>query len=238
MKIKLLTLLLAFGSMAMAQSLSIARIDTSSCKNSNANSTDELIGYLDITNNSADTLDILCKRIDKNYNGLTDSNAICWGGQCWLPSVSVSPLPETLAPGQTSAASDFSSHVYPDGDGNYHRGPITYVFFDANNPTDSLAYTIYYEVGVKISLDEKAFEEFSVYPNPARDVLNVQYSGKKGENTSFELVNMVGKKVYSRNLSNDADQLKLDISSLSRGVYFYIVKSDGQVTSSKKLVIR
>lgn len=238
MKIKLLSLILAFGGLAFGQSLSIERIDTTHCRESNANLANELIAYLDVKNNSGNTIDVLAKRIDKGYNGLTDSNAICWGGQCWTPSTSVSPFSAPLAAGQTSNPADFSAHVYPDGDGLCLAGPITYVFFDANNPSDSVAYTINYKVGTCVSLKEETFSNFSLYPNPATNELNIKYSGMKGEEVSFELVNMIGTKVYTREFSEVADHIRLDISNLARGVYFYIIKSDGIVTSSKKMVIK
>lgn len=245
MKLKLLSLFLFVGTYVMAQSLTIERIDTTGDLQTqgytyapDANKTKELIAYLDIKNNSNKTIDVLAKRIDKNYNGLTDSNAICWGGQCWSPDVSVSPFPTTLAAGQTSVPAEFSAHVYPDGDGKAWRGPITYVFYDMNNPSDSVAYTINYQVGTVLSLRDQAFDEFAVYPNPASNILNVKYSGMRGEAASFELVSMVGTKVYSRQLTKSDDQLKLDVSKLSRGVYFYIIKSNGEVASSKKLVIK
>jgi len=238
MKLKLLTLLLTIGCAAMAQSLTIERIDTAYCYQADASKTDELIAYLDVKNNGGSPIDVLAKRIDKNYNGLTDNNAICWGGQCWAQFVSVSPESDILDPGETSAPADFSAHVYPDGDGQAWRGAITYVFYDKNNPNDSVAYTINYQVGTVLGMDEKTFEEFAVYPNPASNVLNVKYSGMTSESATFELVSMVGTTVYSRELTNVDDQLKLDISKLSRGVYFYIIKSDGEVTTSKKLVIK
>jgi len=239
MKLKLLSLLLFVGSSVMAQSLSLTveRVDTALAFG-DANSSNELIGYLDVKNNSNKTMDVLCRRIDKNYNALTDSNAICWGGQCWQPSVSVSPFPTTLAAGETSAPAEFSAHVYPDGDGVNWRGSITYVFYDKDNTTDSVVYTISYEVDNTFSIGEKSFDEFAVYLNPASNILNVKYSGMRGENASFELVSMVGTKVYSRELTEVDDLLKLDISKLSRGVYFYIIKSNGEVTTSKKLVIK
>lgn len=238
MKIKLLALILFTGSLAFAQSLSVARIDSSHCFEPNAYLTNELIGYIDITNNSSNTIDVLARRIDKGYDGLTDSNAICWGGQCWTPSTSISPFPTTLGPGQTSNPADFSAHVYPDGDGKSYRGPITYVFYDQNNPTDSLVVRLNFRVGTVLSLEKTGFENFSVYPNPATSQLNIKYSGMNGKDISFELVNMVGNKVYSRKLETIDADLKLDISNLPRGVYFYIVKSEGKVNTTKKLVIK
>ena len=238
MKIKLLTLLLAVGSLAMAQSLTIERVDVSKCYEPNVNISSELVAYLDVKNNSSSSIDVLVKRIDKNYNGLTDSNAICWGGQCWPASISVSPFPATLTAGQTSSPADFSAHVYPNGDGVAYKGDITYVFYDANNPSDSVAYTVTYQLGQPIGIEENVFKNFAVYPNPTSNVLNIQYNGMSGEDVSFELVNMVGNKVYSRNLSEVDANLRLDVSNLARGVYFYVIKADGVITSSKKLIIK
>lgn len=238
MKVKLLTLFVFLTTLGFAQSLSIARIDTSHCYEPDASLSNELIGYIDITNNSSNSIDVLARRIDKGYDGLTDSNAICWGGQCWTPSTSVSPFPTTLGPGQTSNPADFSAHVYPDGDGLSYRGPITYVFYDKNNPSDSIAVTLNYRVGTVLSIKESDFDQFSVYPNPATSQLNIKYTGMNGSNITFELVNMVGNKVYSKKLESKSADLKLDISTLPRGVYFYILKSDGKVSTSKKLVIK
>ena len=237
MKLKLLSLLLAIGSVAMAQSLTIATIDTSKAVG-DANTAHDLESHINIRNNSSQSMDVGCKRIDKNYNALTDSNAICWV-TCYLTSISVSPQTITIGAGQATGGADvFIGHVYPDQDGVNRKGSITYVWYDINNPSDSVAYTVNYKVTGGVGLEEKSFDEFSVYPNPASNVLNVKYTGNRSQNSTFELVNMVGTKVYSRELTNVDEELKLDISKLSRGVYFYIIKSDGQVTSSKKLVIK
>jgi hypothetical protein len=56
-----------------------------------------------------------------------------------------------------------------------------------------------------------------VYPNPARDVLNVSITGADAKGTMSTLFNVAGQSVLSKNLSNGSHQL--DISNLSRGVY-------------------
>lgn len=237
MKVKLLSLLLCVGAVGFAQSLTIENVDTTKAIG-DAYTASDLEADVNIRNNSAQAIEVGCKRIDKNYNQLTDNNAICWVA-CYPSSVSVSPQTIIIGAGQVTGGTDtFIGHVYPDQDGTNRRGAITYVWYDVNNTTDSVAYTINYEVTGGVGIGEKNFDEFSVYPNPASNILNVKYTGNRGQNSTFELVNMVGTKVYSRNLTNVNDQLKLDISKLSRGVYFYIIKSDGQVTSSKKLVIK
>ncbi|AEV32894.1 T9SS type A sorting domain-containing protein [Owenweeksia hongkongensis] len=237
MKLKLLSLLLCAGSMVMAQSLTIENVD-SSHTSGDAVTADDLTIDINIRNNSSQAIEVGCKRIDKNYNALTDSNAICWV-VCYKASVSVSPGTITIGAGQATGGGDvFIGHVYPDQDGVNRSGPITYVWYDVDNPSDSVAFTANYEVTGGIGIEEKSFDEFAVYPNPASGILNVKYTGMRGESASFELVSMVGTKVYSRELTEVDDQLKLDVSKLSRGVYFYIIKSNGEVTTSKKLVIK
>lgn len=237
MKIKLLGLLLGCGMLSFAQSLTIENVDSSKAVG-DAYTAIDLETHINIRNNSSQAIDVGCKRINKNYNQLTDDNAICWVA-CYSTSVSVSPQTIIIGGGQVTGGTDtFIGHVYPDGDGVNRRGPITYVWYDVNNPNDSVAYTVNYEVNGGIGLEEGLFTDFSVYPNPATSQLNIKYAGMNGSNITFELVNMVGNKVYSKKLESKSADLKLDISTLPRGVYFYILKSDGKVSTSKKLVIK
>lgn len=239
MKIKLLIALIFSSAIVVAQSLSIVGADTSKTTG-DANSTDELVGYLTVKNNSSKDIDVLGKRIDKGYNNLTDSNAICWGGACWPTTVTVSLGHTTIPAGQTNSPGDvFSAHVYPDGDGVNHKGPITYVFYDKENPSDSVAVTIFFEVDNTFSIGSVGLKtlQVDVFPNPASKQLSVNYSipGKEG---TFKLVNVVGKQVYSRSINQSSGEFKLDISKLSRGVYFYMLQQEGKAVLTRKLVVQ
>ncbi len=61
-----------------------------------------------------------------------------------------------------------------------------------------------------------------IYPNPANDILNIEYSGAKL--ISFEILNAVGEKVLSGEINNS--QITIDISKLAGGVYFFRVTND------------
>jgi hypothetical protein len=65
-----------------------------------------------------------------------------------------------------------------------------------------------------------------VYPNPASNVLNV----KSQETLNLEIYNNLGQFILRSNNSNS-----VDVSSLSRGVYFIKV-SNGINTSTKKFI--
>ncbi len=233
MRIGLLTIILGAPLAIVAQSLAIVSGD--SIVYGNAYTSTDIPGYVEVMNVGSTDKEYRVKRIDANYNALTDSNAICWD-ICFDPVVSVSPSKIMIKAGEIY--SGFSGHVYPDGDGNALSGPITYVFFDANDPNDSITYTITYSVTPNFSIGEaKKNSIVSVYPNPVDDWLTVEYEGN-AKNRSFSIKNIVGKTVVNKQLSNDFKEYRIDMSSLVPGVYFYELKEDGKTIETKKLVVR
>tara|TARA_R110002050_G_scaffold27038_7_gene70860 strand:+ start:9340 stop:10059 length:720 start_codon:yes stop_codon:yes gene_type:complete len=237
LKRKFIALILAIAAIgpAFGQSLVVEAYD--SLVTGDALSDNDIYGYGTVKNVSSDTVLVRFKRIDGNYNLLTDNNAICWG-ICFIESISVSPPSYSvyLAPGDTASA---STHVYPDQDDISREGNITYVFFNSDDPSDSAAYSVKYKVeGSGISVKEIAtMPELSVYPNPATDRLQVNYSGQSAENSSFEIINLVGSKVYSKSLQSAESSFNLNITNLNPGVYFCVLKVDNKLVTSKKLVV-
>ena len=69
----------------------------------------------------------------------------------------------------------------------------------------------------------------SIYPNPSNSFIKISASEKI---TGVEIYNVIGKKVIS--ISNFNDN-KVDISSLSKGVYFLKV-TDGDSVATKKII--
>ncbi|MBA5792321.1 T9SS type A sorting domain-containing protein [Flavobacterium sp. xlx-214] len=80
----------------------------------------------------------------------------------------------------------------------------------------------------------KSFEinDFSFYPNPSTDVLNVTLVDKNIQ--SVHVTDLNGRTVKTFNISG-TNQAQLDVSGLSSGVYLLNVKSDG-ITVAKKFI--
>jgi Secretion system C-terminal sorting domain len=80
------------------------------------------------------------------------------------------------------------------------------------------------------SLANDKFDDktFSVYPNPVNDVVN--FSMKEAVD-SIVLYNLLGKEVFSRNVSSK--EFSIDISSLSSGTYMAKMISNGKSESVK-----
>lgn len=112
--------------------------------------------------------------------------------------------------------------------------------WDKNTPSSSDTLDLSWRTDNWVSLDEsKSPKQLSVYPNPASDQLRVSYNFQGTPNTTFELISVLGTRVYKKDLTTGTGDLKLDVSNLSRGIYFYAIKdSSGKVLSTKKLVLR
>lgn len=229
----------ACATILSGQSLQVTYID--SLIMGNAYNDGDIEGISIVENTSSDTLEVRFKRIDGNYNALTDSNAICWG-LCFTTNISVSPISftRTIEPGGTDTA---ITHVYPDQDGIGRTGSITYVYFVKDAPNDSVAYSVRYEVTPDLSTQERAEENRSkleIFPNPVNQgaaQLDYELANTVTEG-SFEMLNLVGEVVLRRSLENKKGKLRLDLNNFAPGVYYYRLKQEGKSLSTRKLIIR
>jgi hypothetical protein len=79
--------------------------------------------------------------------------------------------------------------------------------------------------------------EFSVFPNPAHESINVSLTNNSNLPVSASLTNMLGQVVITENLGNTSlIRSNINISTLPKGLYFMNVKV-GEATSLKKVVI-
>ena len=133
---------------------------------------DLLTSYVFVTNNSAISIDVKVKKVELDIVP-GSINYFCWG-MCFPPEVYVSPYPISIASGETND-SDFSGDYMPNG--AIGTSKIRYVFFDDNNPSDSVCVNVLYHI--------MGYPELtSIFPNKGNipEILNVVLSG---ENTNF-----------------------------------------------------
>jgi hypothetical protein len=119
---------------------------------------------------------------------------------------------DTLFVGSTSPIS------YADGYGYYYFDSIT--LWQNNLPT--------------VLKNEIKENVISVYPNPAKDVLNINL-GTITKNAKIEIYNAVGELMLTENLA--AQHSSLPTHSLLSGIYFYHILVNGKIINSYKIVI-
>jgi len=81
-----------------------------------------------------------------------------------------------------------------------------------------------------LSVGDNNFKNFTVYPNPVKDILNLSYT----ENISnVEVFNLLGQKMLAKSI--DANQGPLDLSGLATGSYLVKVTSGSETKTIKVL---
>ena len=88
------------------------------------------------------------------------------------------------------------------------------------------------------SLAEEREVEFEVFPNPAQDYINVNFSGHSGETATIQLYNLTGQLLRERLVAtlDGINNQQLDVSALPQGTYFVRVEN-GEEQLSKTITV-
>ncbi len=84
-----------------------------------------------------------------------------------------------------------------------------------------------------INSSAQNFTSFSIYPNPAKDVVMLKYSSTVGEGLLLQVYNALGQVVY-RDRVTAAQQI--NISTLPAGVYCFTVLQNGAAVSTMRFL--
>lgn len=116
-----------------------------------------------------------------------------------------------------------------------------YCFVDENNPTDKTCVQIMFDtqnVGVEEVFQATGSAISESYPNPANKEAKINYSLKSNwETAEVTLYSMLGAKVKKIALKERQGVLKMDVSTLPAGMYFYTLNVDGKNISTKKMLV-
>jgi hypothetical protein len=116
-------------------------------------------------------------------------------------------------------------------------GVHNYAFTD-NNPAASTVYYRLkqvdndgkYEYSDIESVSIKQGASLAVYPNPVSEVLSVKHSASANR---ISIINLEGKKLLEKAVSNDAISTDINVMSLSTGTYFIVVEGKEGKSSIK-----
>ena len=188
-------------------------------------------GHATITNVSSTSKDVAVQRTVNNlFSG--HNSYFCWV-QCYGSGTSISPDNITLAPG---------------GETDLFRGDletfsisgislVSYCFYDANNVSDSVCVEYLYDAttGLAEVVTGKNFIS-KAYPNPASSTTNFYVNvAKGGKNARLKFFNMLGAEV--KDIAIQQNSVKVNVSDLKSGIYFYSLWVDGKSTTTGKLMV-
>lgn len=121
--------------------------------------------------------------------------------------------------------------------GFLHENPVdglNYYRLKINDLDGSYVYSVVQIVELNL-LNLQGFINLKVYPNPASEILNVQFS-KIPENGSIELFDELGRSVLFQQITGTKNQMLL-IDQLNPGIYFIKVVFDDKQFEEKILIL-
>jgi uncharacterized repeat protein (TIGR01451 family) len=110
------------------------------------------------------------------------------------------------------------------------------IYFDFNPAivTNTVLNTIMGPLEVNPISSSKG--DIAVYPNPFQEITTFEIRGNETGTYSFELTDVLGKKVKSLN-GNSEKQFSVSRTGLENGIYFYKIYNNNQMIGAGKLII-
>jgi hypothetical protein len=133
--------------------------------------------------------------------------------------------------------SNFKSHY--NSLNNYGSSNFTFVFFDVNNPSDSVFLKINYNTGT-LGLNKLNSKNngLTIFPNPANQKFEVSFAQNNAATKEIKITNLLGSVVKSQNLNKLDSSAIVNTHDLEDGVYFVQLLSNGKIENSKRLVVK
>ena len=170
---------------------------------------------------------MFCNGPKGTFKEISASGTILWE---YINPVSVTGI---LTQGTTAASnSAFRCTFYPSSYSGFNNQLFSSPTIIENSNSVSSTCTL------STTIDEETIgeEAIFVYPNPAKEFINVEFSGLNDEDISIEIIDVFGKVVQKENRKNENEMFNLNISSLDAG-YYLLKISSGYSVIQKKIII-
>ena len=170
---------------------------------------------------------LFCNGPKGTFKEISESGTILWE---YINPVSVTGI---LTQGTTAASNAaFRCTFYPSS----YSGFNNQLFSSPTIIENSNSVSSTCKLSTTIDEETLGEEAVFVYPNPAKEFINVEFSGLSDENISIEIIDVFGKVVQKENRKNENEMFSLNISSLAAG-YYLLKISSGYSVIQKKIII-
>lgn len=192
-----------------------------------------IVAYLTVKNISNDTLPVVCEK-NVMSQGPAATNEFCWAGNCYSSLTMVSSSADTLDPGE--ASTEFTGYYKPNGYAS--TAIIEYCFYSIEDPANQTCHTVtYHAIGGPVGISEDVYHDYDMeefFPNPTSDYVFVEYSIK--EYAQLEIMDILGNVVRIIDLFESGKE-RIDVTDLSKGIYFGSLIHNGEIIKTNKLII-
>jgi len=177
---------------------------------------DSILGYHKVALNRA----LACQGLTDTYKKIESNNNKTYIWSECKPGVTCAPYLFSINKGQ--------SHEYPNGINYPFNAPTLFWDFFNQPPKTSIV--------TSVESNSKVFEP-NIFPNPASDKISVINNFGSGINWTIEIMDM-NNKIIQKSDIQEIDFANIDITHLSRGLYFIkIQNTDGKSSIQRFLKI-
>lgn len=186
---------------------------------------EQCVAHFDVTNTTDAEISVIVTRsFDSSYDIMS---TFCWGITCYPPTVDVSSQSIVIPAGESFDG--FSGYINDMPEDKTFI--INYCFSVVDNPSDKVCADVEFTSISTVGVEETNIS-FGVYPNPANDVLHLEYTAKQA--ADFVLYDMLGNKIYSNVVLNSKS---IQLNAFEAGIYFYTFSVNGKNKEVQKLII-
>jgi hypothetical protein len=184
----------------------------------------EINGRIYLQNASGATLKLRVTRVIESMPEAWETS-FCTQSNCY-PNI-VDSADFDLSP---NGQSYLLVHFYPKNTAG--DGVVKLKVSDINAP--EVSYELVYVGKIAsstVAVEEKTFKDFSLYPNPVKDLLTLELDYH--EDITYYIFNSIGMAVNSGLISAGTSAVKIDVSNLDKGLYFLQLGEDKQQITRK-----
>lgn len=80
-------------------------------------------------------------------------------------------------------------------------------------------------------------QKLKLYPNPANDYIMVEYDILFVKEAKFQIYNSIGAVLYTKELQEKTDNIRISVSKYKNGLYFCSLQIDGKLLNTRKIII-
>ena len=196
-----------------------------------------LTAHIYVTNNSGETKKVMVKKVIQEGDTIPGTiNYFCWG-VCYGPGTYVSDTVSIEAGGTNE---EFTGD-YDVDEGGPGKSYVTYVWFDKNNPDDSVAVKVEYNAspaGIgEVHLSKAVLS--NAYPNPANTQVSFDYELPEGVyDASILVTNILGVTVKSVDLQSSSGKITIPTFDFPQGIYFYNFIAGNKIIDTRKFIVK
>jgi hypothetical protein len=165
------------------------------------------------------------------------TNSMSFGGVDYPETVDTTGM---VTVGGNTTDESFMMHY--NGNGNDGVSQFIYIFLDVTNPSNFALYWIHFNGEGESDISEEilANTTFSAaYPNPAGNYVSFDYDiPQEVTNAEIMITNLLGAVVYEGSIEGNLGTKRIDVSSLTEGIYFATLKLNNEVATSQKILVQ